>query len=169
MGHLGSAQFPTVKRSSFLSNDLDGLSMCSRHPKLLWTVGTWSNIASIREPSVHEGFPSCLVLSIPNTPESCLVRSIPNSLFLLNALLNQWIKQADCVGLIQVHLLFGPELNKERHGQVTQMGKGTAVEDQGQRILYQVGTERRFSTFMFVPERSQTMLGKGQVRYFVLG
>ena len=75
----------------------------------------------------------------------------------------------DCVGLIQVHLLSGPELNKERHGQVTQMGKGTAVEDQGQRILYQVGTERRFSTFMFVPERSQTMLGKGQVRYFVLG
>ena len=73
------------------------------------------------------------------------------------------------LGLIQVHLLFGPELNKERHGQVTQMGKGIAVEDQGQRILYQVGTERRFSTFMFVPERSQTMLGKGQVRYFVLG
>ena len=77
-------------------------------------------------------------------------------------------------GLCRAHsssftdLLFGPELNKERHGQVTQMGKGIAVEDQGQRILYQVGTERRFSTFMFVPERSQTMLG-GQVRYFVLG
>ena len=48
-------------------------------------------------------------------------------------------------------------------------GKGHCVEDQGQRILYQVGTERRFSTFMFVSERSQTMLGKGQVRYFVLG
>ena len=169
MGHLGSAQFPTVKRSSFLSNDLGGLSMRSRPPKLLWTVGTLSKIASIRKPSVHEGFPSCLVLSIPNTPESCLVRSIPNSLFLLNALLNQWLKQVDCVGLIQVHLLFGPELNKERHGQVTQMGKGIAVEDQGQRILYQVGTERRFSTFMFVSERSQTMLGKGQVRYVVLG
>ena len=75
----------------------------------------------------------------------------------------------DCVGLIQVHSLFGPELSKERHGHVTQMGKGIAVEDQGQRILYQVGTERRFSTFMFVSERSQTMLGKGQVRYFVLG
>ena len=58
---------------------------------------------------------------------------------MLNALLNQWLKQVDCVGLIQVHLLFGPELNKERHWQVTQMGKGTAVEDQGQRILYQVG------------------------------
>ena len=78
-------------------------------------------------------------------------------------------------GLCRAHsssftdLLFGPELNKERHGQVTQMGKGIAVEDQGQRILYQVGTERRFSTFMFVPERSQTMLGKGQLRYVVLG
>ena len=39
---------------------------------------------SLSEPSVHEGFPSCLVLSIPNIPESYLVRSIPNSLFLLN-------------------------------------------------------------------------------------
>ena len=53
-----------------------------------------------------------------------------------------------------------PRVEQARHGQVTQMGKGIAVEDQGQRILYQVGTERRFSTFMFVPERSQTMLGK---------
>ena len=39
---------------------------------------------SLSEPSVHEGFPSCLVLSIPNIPESYLVRSIPNSLFSLN-------------------------------------------------------------------------------------
>ncbi|CAL1150694.1 unnamed protein product, partial [Cladocopium goreaui] len=30
-----------------------------------------------------------------------------------------------------------PDNTGERHGQVTQMGKGIAVEDQGQRILYQ--------------------------------
>ena len=98
--------------------------MCSRPPKLLWTVGTLSKIASIREPSVHEGFPSCLVLSIPNTPESCLVRSIPNSLFLLNALLNQWLKQADCVGLIQVHLLFGPRVEQGTSWASDTDGKG---------------------------------------------
>ena len=50
---LGSAPFPTVRGSSFLSNYLGGLSMCSRPPKLLWTVRTWSKIVSIREPSVH--------------------------------------------------------------------------------------------------------------------
>ena len=88
---------PKVAGSSFLPNDLGGLSMCSRPPELSWTVVTWSKICKHLETFPSCFFPSCLALRIQSIPESNLVRSIPNPSFLLNPIypwindLNKWI------------------------------------------------------------------------------
>ena len=73
---------PKVAGSSFLSNDIGGLSMCSRPPKLSWTVVTWSKFCK------HlETFRSCLY-------PLYFVRSIPNPSFLLN-LIYPWINDSN--------------------------------------------------------------------------
>ena len=114
------------------------------------------------------------MLSIPNTPESYLVRSIPNSLFLLNDVECIIESMTQTSGLCRAHsssFTVRPRVEQGTSWASDTDGKGHCRGRSGSTdfVPGTVGTERRFSTFMLVPERSQTMLGKGQVRYFVLG